>query len=264
MKRTFLLRKIRLKKLSQRITSYDKRGCLLWGWEQVARVLRSDISMGESIGIPGGSDLELSLITGDESGEHPWPFIRYIFENEKTVQRVIESLSFVRRAEDTDELICIRELRIGAFVPPGDKRWELVLWGPERNPLTYIEATLACELAGGSVRAQGRMLRSALVGRIETEPEEVELFGLRRKNHLSHFRIRESMLTSREVEQISDAVAQPVEWISLEGIEVSKTRLPLEDLFHEPGVRVGKMRLRPKALLEGEHRKSTWNDLRPS
>lgn len=249
MKKTFQLKKIRLKKRSRKITSYDKRGAIFMGLDQVSRVMRSDISLEEGIGIPTQSDLEFSLLTSDESDERPWPLFRYAFETERQAEKALYSLSFVRKAQDTSETVVIRDVRIGMYYHPQQRHWELMVWGAERDALTYMEATLAFRMAGGDVVSRGSLVRSALVGRIETEPEEVELFGLRRKGSSSQFRILESVLTAADLEQFTEAVEQPLELFERMGVQTSRTRMPLEDLFYEPGVRVAKCKLRLGRIL---------------
>lgn len=260
MKRTFQLKKIRLKKRTEKITSYDRRGQLLFDRGEVARVLRSDLSMDEALEIPTHSDLEISLITAGEDDARPWPFFRFAFESEKAARRVLGSLSFIRKAEDTAETICIKDIRLGLYLHPDTHKWELMLWGAEKDALPFMETTLACHFGGGKKVSQGSLYRSALGGRIETEPEEVELFGLRRNENVHHFRTLESTFTALDLGEITHAIefAETAEDYQPGSIQVSRTRLPLEGIYHNPGVRVVRQKRRLKSLLNLEKKTTPW------
>lgn len=77
------------------------------------------------------------------------PFLRYGFRSERRVERVLKSLSFLRRSRRGRAWESDKDLRIGTFMNTVSHRHELFVWGPEFSPSLYNELIEVCEQQKG-------------------------------------------------------------------------------------------------------------------
>jgi hypothetical protein len=82
------------------------------------------------------------------------PFICYTFTSGEVAKKAMSSLSFIKVAADTNELICLETLEFGCYDAGANGLWEAIIWGDSLTSEMFKESDEKLSAAGGNKKGE--------------------------------------------------------------------------------------------------------------
>jgi hypothetical protein len=104
--------------------------------------------------IPNGHLLPGQMYVTTERISKGHPYVCYKFNNETDAKIGSSSLSFIKTASDTKELISLEILEFGCYETETPGIWEVTVWGENLTKGIFNEAKTKLEKAGGVLKGE--------------------------------------------------------------------------------------------------------------
>jgi hypothetical protein len=82
------------------------------------------------------------------------PFLCFTFNDEAHAKNGISSISFIKKASDTNEFISLEILEYGCYETEKTGKWEVIIWGENLTIEMFNEAKSNLEKAGGVMKGE--------------------------------------------------------------------------------------------------------------
>lgn len=80
------------------------------------------------------------------------PFICFTLNNENDAKNGLSSISFIKKASDTNEYISLEIIEFGYYETDKGDTWEVIFWGENLSTEMYNEAKTKLDNAGGKMK----------------------------------------------------------------------------------------------------------------
>lgn len=82
------------------------------------------------------------------------PYICYTYNSEEEAKRGLLSISFIKKASDTNEFISLEILEFGCYETETNGIWEVIIWGDNFTKEMFDEARLKLEKVNGKKKGE--------------------------------------------------------------------------------------------------------------
>ncbi len=104
------------------------------------------------------------------------PFMRYAFDTRGSMEKALDSVSFIQKTRKRPGWVSSRSLKVGYYLNRSIRKWELFLWGPDLDMQVYKECQSRFESHKGSCLTAMPPVRHSGTREVQfvvTEAEEI-------------------------------------------------------------------------------------------